>query len=304
VSLVVTYLLLSLLCMSAYALAGMGWFDAINHGMTTIATGGYSTSDASLGHFAGNRWIQWVAVLFMIIGAMPFVLYIRAAAELRLSSVLHDSQVKAFLVLVLLISYGLGVYIAWGRDIPLIDALTLSFLNVVSVITTTGYASDDYGLWGASVVVIFFFITFVGGCSGSTSGGIKIFRFQIFFLILYDQLMKSIHPRAVTSLRYNNRKLNEDVISSSIAFMFVAMAVFCVLALVLGACGLDIVTSLSGALTAIMNVGPGLGDIIGPAGNFQSLPATAKWALCLGMLMGRLEFLTVIILFSRLFWRG
>jgi trk system potassium uptake protein TrkH len=190
------------------------------------------------------------------------------------------------------------------KAIILPEALTLSFVNVTSVITTTGYASADYGLWGNAAVVAFFFMMFIGGCSGSTSGGIKIFRFQLFFLILYDQLIKSIHPKAVTTLRYNHRKVNEDVVSSSIAFMFMAMGSFALLALVLGVTGLDVITSLTGSLAALMNVGPGLGEIIAPPGNFQPLPSAAKWAMCVGMLLGRLEFLAIYILFTRMFWRG
>lgn len=301
-SLTVTYLVLSLLCALAYWAGGMTLFEAVNHSMTTISTGGYSTSDASLGHFPG-KWIQWSAFLFMVLGSLPFVLYIKVVSQRRISA-LFDSQVNAFLAVVTLLGILLAVYLYFYKGMSPWDALTLSFVDVTSIITTTGYASTDYSLWGTSATVLCFFITFIGGCSGSTAGGIKVFRFQLFFLILYDQLMKSIHPKAVTTLRYNNRKVNEDVVSSSIAFMFMAMGSFALLAFILGLCGLDLVTSLTGSLTALMNVGPGLGDVIGPAGNFQSLPATAKWALCAGMLLGRLEFLSLFILFTRMFWRG
>lgn len=301
-SLAMTYLVLSVFCVLAYRAGGMTWFEAINHAMTTISTGGYSTSDASLGHFP-SKWIQWTAFLFMILGSLPFVLYIKVVSQRRISS-LFDSQVNAFIAVVVLLGMLLTVYLYLFKDINLWDALTMSFVNVASIITTTGYASTDYSLWGSAAVVAFFFITFIGGCSGSTAGGIKIFRFQLFFLILYDQFIKSVHSKAVTTLRYNQHKVNEDVVSSSIAFMFMAMGSFGLLAFILSLTGLDIITSLTGSLTAIMNVGPGLGDIIGPAGNFESLPSAAKWALCFGMLVGRLEFLAIFILFTRMFWRG
>lgn len=301
-SLTATYLVLSLLCTLAYWVGGMTLFEAVNHSMTTLSTGGYSTSDASIGHFPG-KWVQWSACLFMILGSLPFVMYIKVVSQRRISA-LFDSQVNAFLAVVTLLGMLLTVYLYLFKNMDPWDAMTLSFVNITSVITTTGYVSTDYSLWGTLAIVLFFFITFIGGCSGSTAGGIKVFRFQLFFLILYDQLMKSIHPKAVTTLRYNNRKVNEDVVSSSIAFMFMAMGSFALLAFILGLCGLDLVTSLTGSLTALMNVGPGLGDVIGPAGNFQSLPAAAKWALCAGMLLGRLEFLSLFILFTRMFWRG
>lgn len=301
-SLTVTYLVLSMLCALAYWAGGMNGFEAVNHAMTTISTGGYSTSDASIGHFPG-KWMQWSACLFMVLGSLPFVLYIKVVSQRRVSA-LFDSQVNAFLAVVTLSGTLLAVYLHFYGNMKLWDALTLSFVNISSVITTTGFVSTDYSLWGAPAIVLFFFITFIGGCSGSTTGGIKVFRFQLFFLILYDQFVKSIHPQAVTTLRYNNRKVNEDVVSSSIAFMFMAMGSFALLAFILGLTGLDLVTSLTGSLTALMNVGPGLGDIIGPAGNFQSLSSAAKWALCAGMLLGRLEFLSLFILFTRMFWRG
>jgi trk system potassium uptake protein TrkH len=301
-SLTVAYLVLSFLCMFSYWIGGMTWFDAVNHAMTTISTAGYSTSDASLGSFP-QPWIQWSAVLFMTLGGMPFVLFIKAFSQRSLFA-LFDSQVKAYLSVIVLMSILIALYLYLYKAIAPWEAITLSFVNVTSVITTTGYASADYGLWGEAAVVAFFFMMFIGGCSGSTSGGIKIFRFQLFFLILYDQLIKSVHPRAVTTLRYNSRKVNEDVVSSSIAFMFMAMGSFGLLAFILGLTGLDLTTSLSGSLTALMNVGPGLGEIIGPPGNFEPLPTAAKWAMCAGMLLGRLEFLAIYILFTRMFWRG
>jgi trk system potassium uptake protein len=196
------------------------------------------------------------------------------------------------------------MYVWLTEDMAFQDALVHSFLNTTSVITTTGFVSTDYNQWGPAAIAMFFFLTFVGGCSGSTAGGIKIFRFQLFWLYLKEQMIQSVHPNAVVTLEYNNRKVTEDIISSSISFMYMAMWSYAALTIILALCGLDLVTSTTGALTALMNVGPGLGDIIGPAGNFSSLPDTAKWALSFGMLLGRLEYLTLYILLTPLFWRG
>jgi trk system potassium uptake protein TrkH len=296
------YVLLTFACVLCYWLFGMNIFDAINHAMTTISTGGYSTHDASIGHFQ-SAGILWTAVVFMALGGISFSLYVQMLINQRVF-IPRDSQVIQFIKLLLLAGVCMGLYVYFTGGGTLEYALLHGFLNTTSIVTTTGYASADYWLWGPGAVAIFFFLTFVGGCSGSTSGGIKIFRFQLFWLYLKQQIIQSVHPNAIVSLEYNNRKVSEDIISSSIAFMYMAMGSYAILAIVLGLCGLDLVTSTTGALTALMNVGPGLGEIIGPAGNFQSLPDMAKWCLSFGMLLGRLEFLTLYILLTPMFWRG
>jgi len=298
--LVTSYILLSVLCILAYWLSGMDWFDAVNHAMTTISTGGYSTHDASMGHFENLR-IHWVSTIFMILGSVPFVIYVQLLSHRHIRI---DQQVRAFLAILATASFVLGIYLYVVKDIDLLTAFTLSSMNVTSIVTTTGFASDDYANWGGVALVVFFFLTFIGGCSGSTSGGIKVFRFQIFYLILREQMIRSVHPNAVINLQYNKNVLSKDVIDSSISFIFMLMISISILTLALSLAGLDLVTSLTGTVTALMNVGPGFGEIIGPSGNFSSLPDAAKWILCLAMLLGRLEFLTIVILFSPVFWKG
>lgn len=296
-----TYLIISLLCAAWYFVAGMNWFEAINHMMTTISTGGYSTSDQSLGHFQ-SPWIQWGAILFMVVGGLPFTLYIHLVVTRR-SHHLLDSQVIAFLSIVMSAGVLMTAYLMSTNSLSLGPAVTAAFFNTTSIITTTGYATEDFNGWGAGAIAMFFFLTVVGGCSGSTSGGIKIFRIQLLWLFLKDQVMKSTHPRAIVSMRYNQRPVDQDVVSSFISFLAMVTITYMIMTVALGLTGLDLVTSSSGALTAIMNVGPGLGEMIGPAANFQMLPDAAKWILCMGMLLGRLEYLTLFILLAPGFWR-
>ncbi len=298
--LVTSYVILTALCAVAYDASGMTAFEAVNHAMTTISTGGYSTSDLSLGHYK-NHTIHWIAVVFMILGSVPFVIYVQLISNRRITI---DQQVKAFLLIILASSLVLASYLYIVNDMDFMSAATQAALNVTSIVTTTGFVGDNYATWGNVALCLFFFLTFIGGCSGSTSGGIKVFRFQMFFLILREQIIKSVHPRAVVNLQYNKKDMNKDVIDSSISFMFMIMVSISVLTLLLSFTGLDLITSLTGSITALMNVGPGMGDIIGPAGNFHSLPDSAKWILCVGMLLGRLELLTIVVLFSPVFWRG
>lgn len=287
--------------MLAYWLGGMAPLDAVVHAMTSLATGGFANSDASFGAYAGQPHLLWMASLFMLAGALPFVLYIRLLRGSR-GSLWRDQQVRGLLLLLLVVILFLTGWRMW-KGTPPFEALTHVTFNVISVVTTTGYASDDYTTWGALAVVAFFYLTFVGGCSGSTSGDMKIFRFQVAAILLRNQLRYLIHASGVFASRYNNQPLTDDITRGVVAFSFFFFLTIAGLALGLSMMGLDIVTALSGAATAVANVGPGLGDTIGPAGNFVSLPEAAKWLLCVGMLLGRLEILTVLVLLTPMFWR-
>lgn len=302
-SLVLVYLVLSLLCGLAYLLAGMDLFNAVNHAMSTISTGGFSTWDASFGHYQSSITIQWVAILFMILGALPFVLYVRFWGQFRPGIVLRDAQVRALLWLLLLASLSLTLYLMQNSGMSFSRAFTAAAFNVTSIVTTTGFVSGDYTQWGSIAVAVFFFLMFVGGCSGSTSGGMKVFRFQLSMMLLHEQVRKLLHPHGVFSRRYNGRKVPNDIIVSAVAFSFIYFISVVVITLVLAALGLDLVTSLSGAASALGNVGPGLGEIIGPAGTFKPLPDAAKWVLCGGMLLGRLELLAFVVVFTPDFWK-
>ncbi|MBT1446269.1 TrkH family potassium uptake protein [Shewanella sp. JM162201] len=294
------YILLTVLCGICYHLAGMDWFDAVNHAMTTLSTGGYSTSDSSMANF--DNAAHWVGALFMLAGGLPLLLFVQMLRG-RTLSVWNDAQVKGFLLFVTLVSVALAFWLADAQSMGFMDALRLTCFNVVSVVTTTGYGLTDYGNWGALANVAFLFLMFAGACSGSTSGGIKIFRFQIAFAIMREQLKQQIHPRGNFSEKYNNRPISEDIIRSLVTFILLFVGVTVALAVFLVAVGVDPISSLTGAITAVTNVGPGLGPVIGPAGNFASMPDSAKWALSIGMLLGRLELLTVAVLFHPKFWQ-
>lgn len=301
-SIMKVYLFLSVMCFIAYWYTGMTVFEAINHAMTTISTGGYSTSDSSMNHFSHHA--QWVAILFMFAGGLPFLLLIQAIRHRTFSLFYKDAQVRGFTYLVVVASMMITLWLVTTQNYPLADAIRVSMFNIVSIVTTTGFALDDFTAWGPFASVIFAFMLIVGGCSGSTSGGVKIFRFQITFSLLKKHIQQLVHPSALFIQRYNKRTINEDIVRSVVAFAITFMLTILVLAMVLAATGLDGITSLSGAMTAVANVGPGMGSQIGPTGNFADLPNVAKWALSIGMLMGRLEILTVLVLLFPVYWRG
>jgi trk system potassium uptake protein TrkH len=284
----------------AYWLSGMSWFDAINHSMTSIATGGYSTSDNSMGNFGPAS--HWVAIVLMLLGGLPFTLYVATIRGNR-TALIKDEQVRGFLGMLAVTCLMFSIWLWLHSDHDYFDALRIVTLNVISVVTTTGYALGDYSLWGDFAVMMFFYLTFVGGCSGSTSGGLKIFRFQVAYTLLRSGLTQLVHPRAVIKQQYNGHNLDEEIVRSILTFSFFFTVTIGAIALGLTLLGLDWMTALTGAATAVCNVGPGLGPIIGPAGNFASLPDSAKWLLSLGMLLGRLEILTVLVLVTRAFWR-
>ena len=301
--LLLVYLVFSVIAVVTYWLSGMSLFDAFNHGLTSIATGGFSTSDLSMGKFSDVILLE--ASFFMMLGSLPFFLFVREMHGQR-GALFRDQQVRLFLLILLIVPAMLTLYRWWVSPVafdPAHSYISVLF-NVTSVISTSGYASEDYSAWGPLAFVVFFFLMFVGGCSGSTAGGMKIFRFQLSLIILREQLMRLLHPRAVFTRNYNGRAVSDDIISSMIAYTFIFLLCLLIITVLLASLQLDFVTSLSGALTALTNVGPGLGDIIGPAGNFGPLPDAAKWILSVGMLMGRLEILSVVIVLSPAFWRG
>ncbi|WP_277051689.1 TrkH family potassium uptake protein [Zestomonas thermotolerans] len=300
---VASYVGLSLLATLAFWLAGMSLFDAVNHAMTSISTGGFSTSDLSLAKWKEPA-VHWVAVVVMILGSLPFVLYVATLRGNR-RALLRDAQVRGLVSLILTTSLLLSVWywLTQDRDMSWLDALRHVMVNVTSITTTTGFTLGDYSLWGNFALMIFFYLGFIGGCSGSTAGGIKIFRFQVAWILLKANLKQLIHPRAVISQQYNGHRLDEDIVRSILAFSFFFTITIATIALGLSLLGVDWTTALTGAAATVSGVGPGLGELIGPAGNYADLPNTAKWLLCLGMLIGRLEIITVLVLFIPTFWR-
>ena len=298
---IAAYLGISILGCLALWSAGMGGFDAINHTMSAIATGGFSTSDQSLGNWTEPA-VHWVVIALMIMGSVPFVLF---ASMLRgnYMALFKDQQVRGLLMILLSTWLALGTWYYLSTELHWLEALRHVAFNTTSVMTTTGFALGDYTLWGGFAGMLFFYLGFIGGCSGSTAGGLKIFRFQVAYTLLRANLMQLVHPRAVIKQQYNGHNLDEDIVRSILTFSFFFTITIALLALGLTLCGLDWITALSGAASTVSGVGPGMGPIIGPAGDYSSLPDTAKWLLTFGMLLGRLEILTVLVLMLPAFWR-
>lgn len=298
----VIYVALTLLCALIYWLFGMTGFDAMAHAMTTIATGGFSTHDASLGYFQDAR-IDATATIFMVVGGLPFVLYLQAIRG-RPGGLFRDSQVRWFLVMTALAVFAVTVWLMRTGSGDLTSTFRLAAFNVVSVITGTGYATQDFSAWGPFAVALMFFLMFVGGCAGSTTCGVKVFRIQVLHATARCQMRRLLQPHGVFIPYYNKRPIPEEVTASVMGFFFLYVISFAFIAIGLGVLGLDFLTAASGAATAISNVGPGLGPTIGPSGTFAALPDAAKWLLAFGMLLGRLELFTVLVLLLPSFWRN
>ncbi len=296
------YFLFTLFCAMAYVALGMSIFDAICHAMSTLATGGFSTHDESIGFYKSPA-LEWVTIGFMLLGALPFVLFIKIIRGDR-SAPWRDEQVRGFFLFLAVVILLLTIWLSGVRDQPFATSLRQMAFHVVSIVTTTGFSTTDYQLWGPFAVGCFFILTFIGGCAGSTSGGLKIYRLQIAGVITRRHILQLISPRRIIPLNYNGRRLPTDVPFSVVAFLVIYMGVTGIIAAALSSMGLDMVTALSSAATAISNVGPGLGAIVGPAGNFEALPNGAKWLLSFAMMLGRLELFTVLVLLRPEFWRS
>ncbi len=300
-SIVLVYVGITALGSLAFWAAGMNLFNAINHAMSAISTGGFSTSDQSLAKWSQPA-VHWVAVVVMILGSLPFTLYVATLRGNR-RALIKDQQVQGFLGLLLVTWLVMTTWYWWTAHLPWWVALRHVALNVTSVVTTTGFALGDYSLWGNFALMLFFYLGFIGGCSGSTAGGVKIFRFQVAYILLKASLNQLIHPRAVIRQKYNGHRLDEDIVRSILTFSFFFAITISGIALSLSLLGLDWMTALTGAASTVSGVGPGLGETIGPSGNFAGLPDAAKWILSGGMLLGRLEIITVLVLCMPAFWR-
>ena len=294
------YIGLTVACALSYIFAGMEAFDAIVHSMTTVATGGFANSDTSFGEVGAAA--EYVAILFMCLAALPFVRYVQIVGGSQ-RPLLTDRQVRTFFMTLAAVAAAVMAWQLIVNDQNLEPALRKSFFNVTSLLTGTGYASTDYGLWGSFPVVVLFLAGLIGGCAGSTSCSIKIFRYQLLFASVTAQIRRIHSPHSVYPPRYQGRPVSEDVLSSVMAFFMLFFVTLGVLAVLLGMTGLDFITAVSGAATALANVGPGLGPEIGPAGNFGGLSDTAKWILAAAMLIGRLELMVVYAILTVNFWR-
>ena len=298
--LIYIYTSLTLLCGFTYKIFGMSFFDSLTHSMTTIATGGFSNYNESIGFF-NSISIEISAMIFIIMGSLPFIAYIKFLNGDR-KILIKDIQIKTFLKIIIYSILILSIYLIIN------DTIDLSFrsviFNVISILTGTGYVNAEFDTWGSFTLIIFLGLMFIGGCAGSTTCGVKIFRIQILYLFVINQLKKIIYPKGVFILKYDQNPIDDKFISSIISFIYLYLVIFFVLTALLSLTGLDFITSISGAATSISNVGPGLGSIIGPNGDFSALPDTSKWILTLGMILGRLELFAILVLFLPSFWKN
>ena len=281
--------------------AGMPLFDSIAHAMTTLATGGYSTRSDSLAAFNSSS-IEIIVIFGMIVGSLPFVHYL-AITKKGLKNLFKDDQVKLFLTLIVFVVLIVSIYLNLN-DIPFLEALRLASFNVISIITGTGFGTSDFNNWGGFPTTILLILMFIGGCAGSTTCGLRMARIQVLVANAKAQISKLIRPHAVVVSYYNQKPIPENVAESVMGFFFLYIISFAVIACLLGGLGLDLITAISGAASAIGNVGPGLGDIIGPSGTYQSIPELGKLFLCAGMILGRLEIFAILVMFSPLFWKN
>ena len=300
-SITLIYLGLTVLSMILFRIAGMNDFDALCHAMSAIASGGFANHDASFGYY-DSQSILWVAILSMVLAALPLTYYIRLLYNLR-ATIISDSQVLTLIIVIIVIVSGMTTWRMAFHTLPWEDALTHSAFNVISIITSTGFSSDNYSQWGTFPLVLFFILFFVGGCTGSTTGSIKIFRWQILIQALLIQIRRMLQPHRVVVLVYHGKKVTQEVIQSVTNLVVAVLLCGSMVAVTFSLLGLDLITSVSAAAAAITNVGPGLGPIIGPAGNYGSLPDAAKGVMCLVMVMGRLEIFTVLVLLVPECWR-
>ncbi len=302
------YLGISVLCCFAYWCAGMNLFESITHAMTTISTGGFSTSDNSFRYF-NSAYIDWIAILFMILSSLPFVAYLKAlqgrnqSLDYRLHTFLKDTQISCFLILLFSFITIVLLYRLLTVDIAPLQALRETTFNLTSVMTGTGYVTTNYSLWGTFPIIIIFAMMLIGGCAGSTSCGFKIFRLQVMFKTIRQEIYRITHPHSIATTHYNHRPLSQNIIISVITFAAIYILCFFLVAFLLHTVGLDYLTALSSSAAAIANVGPGLGEIVGPSGNYANLIDEAKWILCFAMLLGRLELFAILVMFMPSFWR-
>lgn len=294
------YVALTLACALAYWLAGMNTFDAIGHAFTTVSTGGFSTHDASIGHF-NSPVIETIAIVFMLAGAINFAIHFLAWRRKTVRTYLADPEVRAFIAIFLFASLLIGATLYWvGTYAGPGQALRYSLFQVASVLTSTGYGTATFAEWPLYVPLLLAILSFVGGCAGSTAGGMKVLRILLLTKIAQRQLFQLAHPRAVTVVKLGQRGVPEDVVYSVWGFYVLYVVVALVLTVAMMATGLDLESAFGAVMATINVLGPGLGEV---AANFTTVSPVAKWLSVLAMLVGRLEVFTVLILFMPAYWR-
>ena len=296
------YFFLTIICSLSYFIVGMNFFDSITHSMTTIATGGFSNYNESLGYFQ-NPFIEIIAMIFILAGSIPFIAYLKFLSGNK-KILFTDIQIIGMLKICIFSILIMLIYLILNNNTgSYLNSLRISAFNVISILSGTGYVTSNFDLWGEFSLVFFLILMFIGGCAGSTACGIKIFRIQILLLFIKNQIKKIVYPRGIFPISYNNEKISDKFISSIISFIFLYFLIFFIISILLSFSGLNFITSISAAATSISNVGPGLGEIIGPNGSFKDLSSFSKWILCFGMLLGRLEIFALLVLFFPNFWK-
>jgi len=301
IRLIIIYLVLTFLCALFYKVFGMKYFDSLTHSMTTIATGGFSNYNESIGYFNSIN-IEITSMIFIILGSIPFIAYIKFLSGKK-KIFFTDTQISSFIKIIFFSILFLFFYLTiFYKGFSEVSLRSITF-NVISILTGTGYVTQNFDNWGSFPLIYFLALMFIGGCAGSTTCGIKIFRIQILYSFLKSQLKKIIYPRGIFIIKYDNNNVDEKFMASIISFIYLYIIIFFIIAALLSLTGLDFTTSISGAATSISNVGPGLGELIGPNGNFSQLPDFSKWVLSFGMILGRLELFAILVLFLPSFWQ-
>ena len=298
--LIYIYIGLTSLCAIFYIIFGMSLFDSITHSMTTIATGGFSNYNESIGYF-NSPSIEISAMIFILLGSFPFIAYIKFINGNKMIF-FNVIQIKTFFKVILISIVILSIYLAVS-NLGVFSFMAILF-NIISILTGTGYVNAQFDNWGSFSLVLFLILMFIGGCAGSTTCGIKIFRIQILYSFISNQLKKIIYPKGIFILKYDQNSVDNKFVASIISFIYMYLVIFFFITMLLSMSGLDFITAISGAATSISNVGPGLGSIIGPNGNFSTLPDISKWILTIGMILGRLELFAILVLFLPSFWRN
>lgn len=294
------YLTLTIACAVAYKVAGMTWFDAIGHSFSTVAIGGFSTHDSSIGYF-DSAAVEVVAVVFMLLAGINFSLHFLAWRSKSLQCYLRDSEFRTYIFILFSLILLSFFYLLYTRELDdWVQAARQSIFQVVSIATTTGFTTTDYSSWPGFLPVLLLFASFVGGCAGSTAGGMKVIRFLLLIKQGSREVTRLVHPNARITIKINRHSLPENVVDAVWGFFSVYVAVFVLFLLVLLAMGYDQKTAFSAVAATLNNLGPGLGEV---ASNFASIDAVSKWWLCLAMLMGRLELFTMLVILTPAFWR-
>lgn len=287
--------------LALFVIAKLSFFDALCHALTSVSTAGFSTRTASIGAFDSVA-VEIILMIAMIAGVLPFSRYI-AGVRGSWSTLWNDSQVRTFMLWLFIAIVAMIMWRVSMVEAPISIAIREAAFNTVSIVTTTGYASADYSTWGPFAMMAFFCFMWVGGCIGSTTGGLKIFRFQIMFIAIRVQLVALVAPWRVQMPEYGGQTLSERAMLSATGYIALTFLFFLGVTLILTFMELDLITAMSAAASALMNIGPGLGEVIGPSGSYATLPGGAKWVLIVSMLLGRLEFFTALVMLHPNFWR-